>query len=126
VEKLRHYSLFSKAQTNARKRQITGVQWVDFFLFPRMKSIMKGARFAGVAAIQERLTAVLRSIPEEVFADSFQKFYELCQQCVVKVLKSNKFNLFVSSVLFVYWYNSPNVLDTPGNVKYNKKLNVNG
>jgi methylmalonyl-CoA mutase cobalamin-binding subunit len=45
---------------------------------------MKGARFANVAAIQERVTAVLLSIPTEAFADSFQKFYERCQQCVVK------------------------------------------
>ena len=29
-------------------------------------------------------TAVLRSIPTEVFADSFQKLYERCQKCVVK------------------------------------------
>jgi hypothetical protein len=57
---------------------------VDFFLFPRLKSIMKGARFAAVAAIHERVTAVLRSIPKEAFADSFQKLYERCQQCVVK------------------------------------------
>jgi methylmalonyl-CoA mutase cobalamin-binding subunit len=57
---------------------------VDIFLFPRLKSIMKGARFAGVAAIQERVTVVLRSIPKEAFADSFQKLYERCQQCVVK------------------------------------------
>jgi hypothetical protein len=57
---------------------------VDFFLFPRLKSIMKGARFAYVEAIQERVTAVLRSIPKEAFADSFQKLYEHCQQCVVK------------------------------------------
>jgi hypothetical protein len=57
---------------------------VDFFLFPRLMSIMKGARFADVAAIQERVTAVLRSIPKEVCADSFQKLYERCQQCVVK------------------------------------------
>jgi hypothetical protein len=57
---------------------------VDFFLFPRLQSIMKGARFADVAAIQERVTAVLRSIPKETFVDSFQKLYELCQQCVVK------------------------------------------
>jgi hypothetical protein len=33
---------------------------------------MKGARFADVAAIQERVSAVLRSIPKEVFADSLQ------------------------------------------------------
>jgi hypothetical protein len=57
---------------------------VDIFLFPRLKSIMKGARFADVAAIQECVTAVLRSIPKQAFGDSFQKLYERCQQCVVK------------------------------------------
>jgi hypothetical protein len=57
---------------------------VDYFLFPRLKSIMKGSRFADVAAIQKRVTAVLRSIPKEAFADSFEKLYERCQQCVVK------------------------------------------
>jgi hypothetical protein len=36
------------------------------------------------AAIQQRVTAVLRSIPKEAFADSFQKLYERCQPCVVK------------------------------------------
>jgi hypothetical protein len=46
--------------------------------------IMKGPRFADVAAIQEHVTAVLRSIPKEAFPDSFQKIYERCQQCVVK------------------------------------------
>jgi hypothetical protein len=65
-------------------RQIRGVRWVDLFLFPHLKSIMKGARFANVAAIQERVTAVLRSIPKEAFADSYQKLYERYQQCVVK------------------------------------------
>jgi hypothetical protein len=29
------------------------------------------------------------------------------------ILKANKVNLFVSSVLFIFWYNSPNFLDTP-------------
>jgi hypothetical protein len=57
---------------------------VDFFLFPRLKIIMKGARFVGVAAIQERVIAVLQSIPKKAFADSFQKPYERSQQCVVK------------------------------------------
>jgi hypothetical protein len=83
---------------------------VNFFLFPRLKSNMKGARFADMAAIQEHVTAVLQSIPKEAFAHSFQKLYEHCQQCVVK---ANKVNLFVSSVLFVFWYHSPNFLDTP-------------
>jgi hypothetical protein len=43
---------------------------------------MKGARFADMAAIQERVAAVLRWIPKEAF-DSFQ-LYERCQQCAVK------------------------------------------
>jgi hypothetical protein len=57
---------------------------VGGLLFPRLKSVIKGARFADVAAIQERASAVLRSIPKEAFADSFRKLYERCQQCVVK------------------------------------------
>jgi hypothetical protein len=36
------------------------------------------------AAIQQRVTAVLLSIPKEAFAESFQKLYERCQPCVVK------------------------------------------
>jgi hypothetical protein len=39
---------------------------------------------SGMAAIQEHVTAGLRSIPKEAFADSFQKLYERCQPCVVK------------------------------------------
>jgi hypothetical protein len=57
---------------------------VDFFLLPCLKSTVKGTRFADMAAIQEHVTAVLRSIPKEAFAYSFQKLYECCQQCVVK------------------------------------------
>jgi hypothetical protein len=56
---------------------------VDFFLFSLLNSIMKRACFADVAAIQERVTAVLRSIPKKPFADSFQKLYECCQQSAV-------------------------------------------
>jgi hypothetical protein len=44
----------------------------------------QGASFADVAAIQEHVTVVLRSIPTEAFADSLQKLYERCQQGVVK------------------------------------------
>jgi hypothetical protein len=57
---------------------------VDFFLFSRLKSIMEGASFADVVAIQVLVPAVLRSIPKEAFADSFQMLFELFQKCVVK------------------------------------------
>jgi methylmalonyl-CoA mutase cobalamin-binding subunit len=36
------------------------------------------------AAIQERVSAILRSIHKEAFAEIFQKLYERCQPCVVK------------------------------------------
>jgi hypothetical protein len=32
------------------------------------------------------------------------------------ILKANKVNLFVSSVVFVFWHHSPNILDTPPNI----------
>jgi hypothetical protein len=35
------------------------------------------------------------------------------------ILKANKVNLFVSSVLFVFWYHSPNFLDTPRTTAHN-------
>jgi hypothetical protein len=37
-----------------------------------------------VVGLPPCVTAVLRSIPKEAFADSFQKLYERCQPCVVK------------------------------------------
>ena len=41
----------------------------DFFLFPRLKAAIKGARFTDVIAIKDHVTAVLQSILQEVFAD---------------------------------------------------------
>jgi hypothetical protein len=67
--------LLAGKQKEVRRRQLAPA---DFFLFPRLESFMKGARFA------ERSTAVLRSILKESFADSFQKLYECCQNCVVR------------------------------------------
>ena len=55
----------------------------DFFLFPRLKAAIKGARFADANAIKDRVPAVLRSIPQEAYADYFLKLCERCQTCVV-------------------------------------------
>jgi hypothetical protein len=44
---------------------------------------MKGARLPDVAAIQGRVTAVLRLIAKRTFPDRFQQLYERCQKCVV-------------------------------------------
>ena len=55
----------------------------DFFLFPRLKAAIKGTRFADINAIKDRVTAILRLISQEAFADCFRKLYERCQKCVV-------------------------------------------
>ena len=47
----------------------------DYFLFPRLKAVIKDGHFADVNAIIECVTAVLRSIPQE----AFRKLYERCQ-----------------------------------------------
>jgi hypothetical protein len=50
----------------------------------RNQPMLDGRRMAAIQQIQQHVTAVLRSIPKEAFADSFQKLYERCQPCVVK------------------------------------------
>ncbi|XP_035206672.1 histone-lysine N-methyltransferase SETMAR-like [Stegodyphus dumicola] len=55
----------------------------DFFLFPRLKGVLKGQHFSDITEIQQRVTTVLRAIPKEAFADSFQQFYTRCQKCIV-------------------------------------------
>jgi hypothetical protein len=77
------YPIFRGRCTNSAVVHRTPLIWrlqgspVDFFLFPRLKSFRIGVRFTVVAAIQQRVTAVLRSIPIEAFG-------ERCQQCVMK------------------------------------------
>lgn len=55
----------------------------DFFLFPRLKGVMKGSRYADVMEIKEAVTSVLKGIPKKDFADSFANLYSRCQKCVV-------------------------------------------
>ncbi|XP_035215435.1 histone-lysine N-methyltransferase SETMAR-like [Stegodyphus dumicola] len=55
----------------------------DFFLFPRLKGVLKGQHFSDITEIQERVTMVLRAIPKEAFSDSSQKLYTRFQKCVV-------------------------------------------
>jgi hypothetical protein len=43
------------------------------------KLTLLGLLDCSTAAIQQRVTGVLRSIPKEAFSDSFQKLYERCQ-----------------------------------------------
>ena len=48
----------------------------DFFSFPRIKLSRKG--FTDVADIKQRVTMMLRVIPQEAFSDNFQQLYNRC------------------------------------------------
>jgi hypothetical protein len=50
----------------------------------RLATFIKRVETVSKGGNPKRVTAVLRSIPKEAFADIFQKLYERCQPCVVK------------------------------------------
>jgi hypothetical protein len=54
----------------------------DFFLFPTVKTSVKGKRFQDVEDIKKNVTAELNAVPSEAFADRFQKIFEQCNKCI--------------------------------------------
>jgi [histone H3]-lysine36 N-dimethyltransferase SETMAR len=58
----------------------------DFFLFPRLKKVLKGKRFEDVTSIKRNVVAALskKAITEEDFNKAFNNLYTRCQLCVTK------------------------------------------
>ena len=56
------------------------------------KAAIEGARFSDVNAIKDRVTAIMRSIPQEVFADCSCKLYERCQTVLYRMATIVKCN----------------------------------
>jgi hypothetical protein len=54
----------------------------DFFLFPRMKSKLKGRRFQDVTEIQEQSLTVLNAIPKSQFQRCFQQWQKRWTHCI--------------------------------------------
>jgi hypothetical protein len=54
----------------------------DFWLFPKLKTALKGHRFSDIADIQGHATTILQSIPEE----EFQKCFEQCKHRLTKCI----------------------------------------
>ena len=55
---------------------------VDFFLFPKLKSTLKGRRFDTTDEIQKKSTNELFAIPKEAFQKAFQSWQKCWEQCV--------------------------------------------
>ena len=67
------------------------VQWLpyspdlsprDFWIFPKLKTKLKAARFQSRKNIMEKTIAELRSIPEKEFKRCFQKWQRHWEKCV--------------------------------------------
>jgi hypothetical protein len=54
----------------------------DFFLFPKLKSTLKGRRFESIEAIKTNLLAHLRSIPKTAFQECFRSLKKGWQRCI--------------------------------------------
>ena len=54
----------------------------DFFLFPKLKSTLKGRRFDTVDVIQKNSTNELFAIPKEAFQKAFQSWQKLWERFV--------------------------------------------
>jgi hypothetical protein len=46
----------------------------NFWLFPKLKTALKGHRFSGIADIQGHAATILQSIPEEEFQKCFEQW----------------------------------------------------
>ena len=54
----------------------------DFFLFPRLKKVLKGHRFEATEYIRGNSTKTLLDIPKEEFAKCFQQWQQRWVKCV--------------------------------------------
>ena len=54
----------------------------DFFLFPKLKEVIKGTRFQDSEAIKSAVTRELRAIPEESFQDCVEGWQRRLEKCI--------------------------------------------
>jgi len=54
----------------------------DFFLFPQLKSSLKGCRFQTIEEIEENWTRDLYTIPQNKFQDAFQNWKKRLERCI--------------------------------------------
>jgi len=53
-----------------------------FFLFPRMKKVLKGKRFADVEEVKKKTTEALKGITLQEFQDCFEKWETRLDRCI--------------------------------------------
>jgi len=53
----------------------------DFFLFPKIKSVLKGTRFESVEAVKAKATQLLNSITQDDLQHCFQQWKTRMERC---------------------------------------------
>jgi transposase len=53
-----------------------------FFLFPKLKSTLKGRRFQTIGEIKENSLQDLCAIPQNTFQDAFQNWKKCWERCI--------------------------------------------
>ena len=54
----------------------------DFWLFPQLKTVLKGKRFEDVDAIKKNVTSTLNTFPKDSFKKCFQQWQDRWKQCI--------------------------------------------
>ncbi|GBN25324.1 Mariner Mos1 transposase [Araneus ventricosus] len=55
---------------------------LDFFLFPKLKSALKGQMFSHISDIQRNVTTQLKAIPKDCYTKSFQDLHSRSQKYI--------------------------------------------
>ena len=55
----------------------------DFFLFPKIKEILKGRHFDDIDDISSNTTAALKAIPQNQFQNCFEEWTRRWHRCIV-------------------------------------------
>jgi len=55
----------------------------DFFLFPKIKEILKGIHFCDIYDIRSNTTAALKAIPQNHFQNCFEEWTRRWRRCIV-------------------------------------------
>jgi hypothetical protein len=54
----------------------------DFYLFPKIKSVLKGTHFSSVEDVKVKTTEILNSLTENDMQNCFERWHHRMQLCV--------------------------------------------
>lgn len=80
--RVREYQAKHKLTTLLQPPYSPDMAPADFFLFPRIKTVLKGIRFGSTEAIQDAVTRALAEVPVEAFQDAYRAWQSRWKKCV--------------------------------------------